>query len=86
MSYQLNVEKYNILEIENKKGLEQVLQLRELQLPVVPKIELERKRIGPKAKQNMGKLVKMFSETEPQKIIDSLKLRGRIVPKNILKD
>ncbi len=70
---QLNVEKYNILEIENKKGLEQVLQLRELQLPVVPKIELERKRIGPKAKQNMGKLVKMFSETEPQKIIDSLK-------------
>ena len=41
-------------------------------LPVVPKIELERKAIGPKAKQDMGKLLQIFAETDPNEIIDNL--------------
>ncbi|KAG2479131.1 MAG: Isoleucyl-tRNA synthetase [Nitrosopumilales archaeon] len=70
---QLNVEKYTIKEIEKKEGLEQFLQLDQLGLPIIPKIDLERKRIGPKAKQHMGKLVQKFSETPPNEIIDSLR-------------
>jgi len=33
---------------------------------------LERKRIGPKAKQHKGKLVSTFNETDPETIISSL--------------
>ncbi|MDX1595932.1 MAG: isoleucine--tRNA ligase [Nitrosopumilaceae archaeon] len=72
LSSQLNVEKYEILELEKESGLEQLLELQKLGLPAKPIIELERKRIGPKAKQHMGKLVKQFEETDPQKIITSL--------------
>jgi len=35
-------------------------------------LELERKRIGPKAKQHMGKLVNTFTETDPEEIITTL--------------
>ena len=74
---QLNVEKYTIYEIERKEGLEQFLQLDQLGLPIIPKIELERKRIGPKVKQHMGKLVQKFSEINPSDIIDSLKKNAK---------
>ena len=46
-------------------------------MPVVPKIELERSAIGPKAKQDMGKLLKMFSETDPESIINELNVNGK---------
>ncbi|MFB5611543.1 MAG: class I tRNA ligase family protein, partial [Nitrosopumilaceae archaeon] len=74
---QLNVEKFDIKEIEPKEGLEQVVQLKQLGLPVTPKIELERKKIGPKVKQHMGKVVQMFSETSPNDIFDSLNNYGK---------
>ncbi len=70
---QMNVQNYEIIEIEKTEGIEQYLELKEKGLPVMPKIELERSAIGPKAKQDMGKLLKMFSETEPELIINGLK-------------
>ena len=69
---QLNVEKFTIVETEQESGLEQILELKQLGLPVKPVVELERKKIGPKAKQHMGKLVTTFSETNPEKIISAL--------------
>ncbi|GFN42016.1 MAG: hypothetical protein YK1312THETA_2180001 [Marine Group I thaumarchaeote] len=74
---QLNVEKYNIKEIEKKEGLDHVLQLRQFELPIVPKVELERKKIGPKVKQHMGKLVQRFSETSSNDIIEGLSKDGK---------
>ena len=74
---QLNVEKFKIFEIEKESGLEQILELRQLGLPVNAVIELERKRIGPKAKQHMGNLVKMFEETNPEEIISSLQKENK---------
>ena len=41
-------------------------------LPIIPKIELERKTIGPKAKQDLPKLLKIFADTPAEKITDSL--------------
>ncbi len=70
---QMNVQDYEIIEIEKTEGIEQYLELKEKGLPVRAKIELERSAIGPKAKQDMGKLLKMFSETEPELIINGLK-------------
>ncbi|WP_316504694.1 isoleucine--tRNA ligase [Nitrosopumilus sp.] len=74
---QLNVEKFKVFEIEKEPGLEQILELRQLGLPANPAVELERKRIGPKAKQHMGKLVKMFGETNPEEVISSLQKENR---------
>ena len=39
----------------------------------MPKIELERSAIGPKAKQDMGKLLKIFADTDPELIINELR-------------
>ncbi len=74
---QLNVEKFTVIETEKESGLEQVLELKELDLPAKPIIELERKRIGPKAKQHMGKLVTKFSETNPEEILSSLQTNSK---------
>jgi isoleucyl-tRNA synthetase len=72
LTTQLNVEKFSIVETEKESGLEQILELRQLGLPVKPVVELERKQIGPKAKQHMGALVKTFGDTDPEEIISSL--------------
>ena len=74
---QLNVEKFTITEIEKESGLEQILELKQLGLPIKGIVELERKRIGPKAKQHMGKLVSTFNETDPDKIISSLQKESK---------
>jgi len=74
---QLNVEKFSIVETEKESGLEQILELKQLGLPVKAIVELERKKIGPKAKQHMGKLVTTFNETDPEEIISGLQKDGK---------
>ncbi len=69
---QLNVEKFSIVETKKESTLEQILELKQLGLPVKAVVELERKRIGPKARQYMGRLVSAFAETDPEEIISSL--------------
>ena len=74
---QLNVENFRVVEIEKESGLGQLLELKQLELPVKANVELERKRIGPKAKQHMGRLVTMFAETNPEEIVSSLQKDGK---------
>ncbi|MDE1763770.1 MAG: isoleucine--tRNA ligase [Thaumarchaeota archaeon] len=74
---QLNVEKYQVTEVPKSEGLELLSNLVKAKLPVSPKVELERKNIGPKAKQDMGRLVSKFSETDPNAIVDGLLKDGR---------
>ena len=74
---QLNVEKVTVFEIKKALGLEQVLELKQLNLPLQSTVELERKRIGPKAKQHMGKLVNAFSETNKEEIVNALQKEGK---------
>ena len=76
---QLNVEKFSIIETEKESGLDQISELKKLGLPVRPVISLERKRIGPKAKQHMGKLVEMFAKTDPEDIISSLQKEDKYI-------
>ena len=73
---QLNVEKYNIIELEKSEGLDLVSSMLHAGLPIIPKVELERKKIGPKAKQDMGRLLEKFSQTNPSVIVDSLLKNG----------
>lgn len=69
---QLNVERFTVFETKEQEGLGQVAELQKLGLPVKPVVDLERKKIGPKAKQHMGKLTALFSKTEPEEVISSL--------------
>jgi isoleucyl-tRNA synthetase len=73
---QINVESFQISEIENTGGLEQFVELQKIGFPVVPKIKLERKTIGPKAKQYMGKLVEVFSKIRQDEIVTELEQKG----------
>ncbi len=74
---QLNVERFSIVQTQEESGLKQVSELQRLGLPVMGTVELERKRIGPKAKQHMGRLVSAFNETDPQEIIAALQKDGK---------
>ena len=76
LTEQLNVEKFKIIEIKNFEGLAQVLEMNQKKLPILPKIELDRKKIGPKAKQYMNSLLQKFSDTNPEQIIDTLEKKG----------
>ena len=69
---QLNVEDYKIIELENHEGISEMLEMKKSAAPVIPKIELNRKTIGPKAKQNLSKLLEIFSGTKPDEIIQGL--------------
>lgn len=73
---QLNVKKYRIISIPKSEGLELISNLFKAGLPIYPKIELDRKRIGPKAKQNMNIVVSKFLETDPQLIVKELLENG----------
>nr|AIE91939.1 isoleucyl-tRNA synthetase (IARS, ileS) [uncultured marine thaumarchaeote AD1000_18_B11] len=73
---QLNVEGYKIIELENHEGISEMLEMQKSGVPVIPKIELNRKTIGPKAKQNLNKLLEIFSETKPDEIIQGLENGG----------
>ncbi len=73
---QLNVEKYEIIELQKSEGLELVSNLFQKGIPIIPKVELERKKIGPKAKQDMGRLLEKFSQTDPAMIVDNLLKSG----------
>jgi isoleucyl-tRNA synthetase len=69
---QINVEKYKIVELEKSEGLALIANLLKSNLPIKPKIEFDRKKIGPKAKQDMGKLLLKFENTDPKQIVDDL--------------
>jgi len=73
---QLNVEDYKIIELKNHEGIAEMLEMKKSGVPVTPKIELNRKTIGPKAKQNLGKLLEIFSKTKPDEIIQGLEKDG----------
>ena len=73
---QLNVENYKIIELENHEGISELLEMKKAGISVVPKIDLDRKAIGPKAKQNLGRLIEIFTETKPDEIVQGLEKHG----------
>jgi len=74
---QLNVEKYTIHELENHDGLEQVLEMKEIGLPIKPVVDLERKQIGPKAKRFMGSLMERYRGADPEEFVTALKEKSQ---------
>ena len=69
---QLNSEKYVICEIRRDSGHERILEMMDAGVPVIPVVDLNRKTVGPKAKQLMGQLTRRHLETDPRLILKSL--------------
>lgn len=69
---QLNVESFMVQELQNRAGLELIEEMQKLGIPIKPLVEMDRKKIGPKAKQHMGALMSAFTATKPEDIITSL--------------
>ena len=78
LQFRMNVESLpkRINAADPAEGLELYLQMRRFGMPVVPTISLDRKRLGPRMKKQMGELSRIFARTEPMKIISSLEGGG----------
>ncbi|MFB5612063.1 MAG: isoleucine--tRNA ligase [Nitrosarchaeum sp.] len=74
---QLNVEKFTIFETEKNSGLEQILELKQLKLPVKSLLEIDRKKVAPRAKQHIVKLSNIFSDADKEEIVASLQKEGQ---------
>ncbi len=69
---QLNVERLSIAEVQAESGPGQVLEMRQLGMPVKAAVDIDRKKVGPKARQHMPELVARFAQTDPWEIVESL--------------
>lgn len=71
---QMNVEMLHPATIGSQtSGLEQYVELRSLGMPVTPAISPDRGRLGPRLKEKMSDLMKVFTDTDPHDVIESLK-------------
>ena len=73
---QLNVENYALIEIRSDTALQKLLSLFANKLPIVPNIELIRKKIAPRVKENIGKVTLAFEKVDKIKLLESLNLSG----------
>jgi isoleucyl-tRNA synthetase len=69
---QLNVENYALVEIRDDTELVKLLSLLENKLPIVPNIELIRKKIAPSVKGNIDKVMLAFDKLDKIELLKSL--------------
>ena len=75
---QLNVENVKIIELENKVGLKHIIELKNANLPIEPKTDLNRKTVAPKVKKDLQQLSEQVFQTDPYNICTSLVNDGSI--------
>ncbi len=73
----LNVERFSVFETREADGLGQVAEMAGLGLPARPVVGLDRKKVGPKAKDRMAGLADAFSGTDPGEIVSALRRDSR---------
>ena len=73
---QLNVQRCTVVEAEGAAGLRGLSELSRLNLPVVPAVSIERKKIGPKARRRTAAVLERFAKTDPQDIVGRLERDG----------
>ncbi|MXY37947.1 MAG: isoleucine--tRNA ligase [Cenarchaeum sp. SB0662_bin_33] len=69
----MNVERLHTIQHKDMAdGLEAYLQMRKIGMPVIPIVSLDRKRLGPRLKDEMPQLSLEFGKISPHTIIESL--------------
>ena len=69
---QLNVENYALVKIREDTEIVKILSLLENKLPIVPKIELIRKKIAPSVKGDIDKVILAFEKLDKTELLKSL--------------
>ncbi len=76
LASQLNVERLVIHEAVHAGGIARMLEMRELGLPVVPDITLDRKKVGPRARDLLGRLAAAFGKADPWELAGTIARDG----------
>jgi isoleucyl-tRNA synthetase len=74
---QLNVEKYIIVNINYETTIEKILSLLENQIPIVPSVKLIRKKVAPRVRANVGRVIQALEKIDVSELLTDLQSSGR---------
>jgi isoleucyl-tRNA synthetase len=74
---QLNVDKYVIINIYHETAVKKILSLLENHLPIVPSVKLLRKKVAPRVKANIGRVMQALEKIDVLELLTHLQLSGK---------
>jgi isoleucyl-tRNA synthetase len=74
---QLNVEKYTIVNICYKTAIEKILSLLENHVPILPSVKVVRKKVAPRVKANIGRVIQALEKIDVLELLTHLQSSGK---------
>src|SRR5919202_427036 len=74
---QLNVDKYVIINIYHETAVKKILSLLENHVPIVPSVKLMRKKVAPRVKANIGRVMQALEKIDVLELLTHLQLSGK---------
>ncbi len=74
---QLNVEKYVIINMFHDTTIKKILSLLENHIPIVPSVKLMRKKVAPRVKANIGRVMQALEQIDVLELLTHLQLSGK---------
>ena len=75
---QLNVQSYKVIQIHTSNTMEKVLEMINSNLPILPLINIIRKRVAPQVKSDIGRVISEFEKLDKVEVLHTLK-RSKMV-------
>ena len=75
---QLNVQSYKVIQIHISNTMEKVLEMINSNLPILPLINIIRKRVAPQVKSDIGRVISEFEKLDKVEVLHTLK-RSKMV-------
>src|ERR687885_58376 len=74
---QLNVDKYVIINMYHETAVKKILSLLENHVPIVPSVKLMRKKVAPRVKSNIGRVMQALEKIDVLELLTHLQLSGK---------
>ena len=74
---QLNVDKYVIINMYHETAVKKILSLLENHAPIVPSVKLLRKKVAPRVKANIGRVMQALEKIDVLELLTHLQLSGK---------
>ena len=74
---QLNVDKYVIINMFHDTTIKKILSLLENRIPIVPSVKLMRKKVAPRVKANIGRVMQALEQIDVLELLTHLQLSGK---------
>ncbi|MDQ3902730.1 MAG: isoleucine--tRNA ligase [Thermoproteota archaeon] len=74
---QLNVDKYVIINMYHETAVKKILSLLENHVPIVPSVKLMRKKVAPRVKANIGRVMQALEKIDVLELLTHLQLSGK---------